>query len=142
MSMLNIDELNNNSKQKEKKQNLIYDEILKKCHHKIKKTSETTPSGYCFYIIPEYIYGFPLYNFKGCILYIFKTLTKNGFEVRYTHPNLLYISWIGKTNPQNYKAIEKKNNGYRNIEEYKPTGNLIYNKTFNSLSNKLNILKN
>jgi hypothetical protein len=122
--MINIDELNNNSKQKEKKQNLIYDEILKKCHHKIKKTSETTTSGFCFYIIPEYIYGFPLYNFKGCILYIFKTLTKNGFEVRYTHP------------------IEKKNNGYRNIEEYKPTGNLIYNKTFNSLSNKLNILKN
>jgi len=140
--MLNIDELNNNIKQKEKKQNIIYDEILKKCNHKIKKTSETTTNGYCFYIIPEYIYGFPLYKFKGCILYIFKTLTTNGFEVRYTHPNLLFISWLGKTNPQNYKSIEKKRNGYRDIEEYKPTGNLIYNKTFNSLSNKLNILKN
>jgi len=142
MSMLNIDDLNNTLKEKEDKQNKIYDEILKKCHHKIKKTSETSTEGFCFYVIPEYIYGFPLYNYKGCVIYLFKTLTKNGFEVKYTHPNLLFISWIGKSNPQNYKTIEKKNNGYRSIEEYKPSGNIIYNKTINSLSNKLDILKN
>ena len=141
MSMLNIDDLNNTLKEKEDKQNKIYDEILKKCHHKIKKTSETSTEGFCFYVIPEYIYGFPLYNYKGCVIYLFKTLTKNGFEVKYTHPNLLFISWIGKSNPQNYKTIEKKNNGYRSIEEYKPSGNIIYNKTINSLSNKLDILK-
>ena len=140
--MLNIDELNNNNKQKEKKQNMIYEEILKKCHHKIRKTSEITTTGYCFYIIPEYLYGFPLYNFKSCVLYIFKTLTKNGFEVKYTHPNLLYISWLGKTNPQNYKTIEQKNNGYRPIGDYKPSGNIIYNRTINSLSTKLDLLKN
>jgi|TARA_B110000977_G_C10821793_1_gene394524 hypothetical protein len=140
--MLNIDDLNNTLKEKEDKQNKIYDEILKKCHHKIKKTSETSTEGFCFYVIPEYIYGFPLYNYKGCVIYLFKTLTKNGFEVKYTHPNLLFISWIGKSNPQNYKTIEKKNNGYRSIEEYKPSGNIIYNKTINSLSNKLDILKN
>jgi len=139
--MLNIDDLNNTLKEKEDKQNKIYDEILKKCHHKIKKTSETSTEGFCFYVIPEYIYGFPLYNYKGCVIYLFKTLTKNGFEVKYTHPNLLFISWIGKSNPQNYKTIEKKNNGYRSIEEYKPSGNIIYNKTINSLSNKLDILK-
>ena len=142
MSMLNIDDLNNTLKEKEDKQNKIYDEILKKCHHKIKKTSETSTEGFCFYVIPEYIYGFPLYNYKGCVIYLFKTLTKNGFEVKYTHPNLLFISWIGKSNPQNYKTIEKKNNGYRSIEEYKPSGNIIYNKTINCLSNKLDILKN
>ena len=142
MSMLNIDDLNNTLKEKEDKQNKIYDEILKKCHHKIKKTSETSTEGYCFYIIPEYIYGFPIYNYKGCVIYLFKTLTKNGFEVKYTHPNLLYVSWAGKSNPQNYKAIEKKNNGYRSIEEYKPSGNIIYNKTINTLSSKLDILKN
>ena len=142
MSMLNIDDLNNTLKEKEDKQNKIYDEILKKCHHKIKKTSETSTEGFCFYIIPEYIYGFPIYNYKGCVIYLFKTLTKNGFEVKYTHPNLLYVSWVGKSNPQNYKAIEKKNNGYRSIEEYKPSGNIIYNKTINTLSSKLDILKN
>ena len=79
MSMLNIDDLNNTLKEKEDKQNKIYDEILKKCHHKIKKTSETSTEGFCFYVIPEYIYGFPLYNYKGCVIYLFKTLTKNGF---------------------------------------------------------------
>lgn len=142
MSMLNIDDLNNTLKDKEDKQNKIYDEILKKCHHKIKKTSETSTEGFCFYVIPEYIYGFPIYNYKGCVIYLFKTLTKNGFEVKYTHPNLLYVSWAGKSNPQNYNAIEKKNNGYRSIEEYKPSGNIIYNKTINTLSSKLDILKN
>ena len=141
--MLNIDELNNSIKKKETQKNLIYDKILKKCHHKIKKTSEVSSNGYCFYIIPEYIYGYPLYNFKACILYLFKTLITNGFDVKYTHPNLLYISWIGKSNPKNYKMIEQKNNGFRPINDYKPEGNLIYNnKSIDYLNNKLNLLKN
>ena len=141
--MLNIDELNNSIKKKETQKNLIYDNILKKCHHKIKKTSEASSHGHCFYIIPEYIYGYPLYNFKACIIYLFKTLIKNGFDVKYTHPNLLYISWIGKSNPKNYKMIEQKNNGFRPINDYKPEGNLIYNnKSIDYLNNKLNLLKN
>ena len=141
--MLNIDELNDTIKQKEKQKNIIYDEILKKCHNKIKLTAQTNSQGCCFYIIPEYVYGFPLYNFKACIIYLFKALSNNGFEVKYTPPNLLYISWKGKSNPKNYKTIEQKNNGYRPIEDYKPNGNLIYNnKSIDYLSNKLNSLKN
>ena len=143
MSMINIDELNDNIKKKEKQKNIIYDEILKKCHNKIKLTAKSNSLGFCFYIVPEYVYGFPLYNFKACVIYIFKSLVNNGFDVKYTHPNLLYISWKGKSNPKNYKSIEQKNNGYRSIEDYKPQGNLIYNnKSINYLSNKLNLLKN
>lgn len=140
--MINIDELNNSIKQKENNKNKIYDEVLKKCHYKIKLTAKNSQS-FCFYIIPEYIYGFPLYNFKACIIYIFKTLSYNGFEVKYTHPNLLYISWKDKSNPKDYKKIEQKKNGYRSIDDYKPTGNIIYNnKSIDYLNNKLSVLKN
>lgn len=142
MSMINIDELNNNIKKKEKQKNIIYDSILKKCHHKIKKTSEVSSDGYCFYVIPQYMYGFPLYDFKSCIMYLFKSLTDNGFDVKYTHPNLLFISWIGKTNPKNYKAIEQKNKGYRSVTEFKSNENIIHNRSLNFLNDKLNSLTN
>ena len=140
--MINIDELNDTIKEKEKKKNIIYDEILKKCHNKIKLTAKNNSHGYCFYTIPNYVYGSPLYNFKACIIYLFKTLSYNGFDVKYTHPNLLYISWKGRSNPTNYKTIQQKNNGYRPIEDYKPHGNAIYTpKSIDYLSNKLSILK-
>ena len=88
------------------------------------------------------MYGFPLYDFKSCILYLFKSLTDNGFDVKYTHPNLLFISWIGKTNPKNYKAIEQKNKGYRSVTEFKSNDNIIHNRSLNFLNDKLNSLTN
>ena len=33
------------------------------------------------------------YDVTNCISYIIDKLTDNGFNVRYTHPNLLFISW-------------------------------------------------
>ena len=55
-----------------------------------------SPKGttFCFYIIPNYVYGTPLYDVNACIVYMVQYLMKNGFYVAYTHPNLLYISWL------------------------------------------------
>ena len=44
------------------------------------------------------MYGVPLYNYEECTTYIIDMLNKNGFDLRYTHPDLLYISWAGKSN--------------------------------------------
>ena len=69
-----------------------------------------------------------------CLKYLVVSLDKNGFDLKYTHPNLLFISWKGKSNPKDCKHIETKNREYKSIDEYKPKTNFIYN---NSLLKKL-----
>ena len=108
MSMLNLDDLNSRINNKNKIKIEIYENILKNCHKRIKLSAETNNDGFCFYSIPRYMYGVPLYNLEECTNYIINMLNKNGFELKYTHPNLLYISWAGKTNPKSYKNNEKK----------------------------------
>ena len=67
---------------------------------------------------------------------------KNGFDLKYTHPNLLFISWLGKTNPKEYKNIEYKTKEYKPIEEYKPKGNFVYNTNLlKTLDNNIKIMK-
>ena len=39
----------------------IYDDVLKKCHHRIKYNSSLERT-YCFFQIPEFIIGVPLYD--------------------------------------------------------------------------------
>ena len=68
---------------------------MKNCHNKIRRAVKLSPyNNFCFYILPKFIYGVPLYNIDKCINYLVVHLTKNGFQINYTHPNLLLISWI------------------------------------------------
>ena len=96
---INIDELHKNQQDKLRKRYEIYEKILIRCHNKIKNTANHPDNmGFCFFEIPRYVYGTPLFDSKSCIVYMVNSLVKNGLDVRYTHPNLLYISWLGKTN--------------------------------------------
>lgn len=96
---INIDELHRNQQEKLLRRYEIYERILLRCHNKIKTTANQADNlGFCFFEVPKYIYGTPLFDIKSCIVYMVNSLVKNGFEVRYTHPNLLFVSWLGKTN--------------------------------------------
>ena len=56
--------------------------------------------------MPEFLVGTPRYDSAACIAYVMDKLTQNGFIVKYTHPNLLFISWqhyIPKYQRQNFK---------------------------------------
>jgi hypothetical protein len=44
--------------------------------------------------VPETILGVPKYDQGACIAYLIDRLKTNGFNVRYIHPNLLFISWV------------------------------------------------
>ena len=132
--MIDINELNREIEKKDKLKQDIYELILEKCHVRIKTSSTSNNLGYCFYIIPRYIYGVPIYDYYSCLKYVVSALSKNGFDLKYTHPNLLFISWKGKSNPKDCKHIETKNKEYKSINEYKTNTNFIYN---NSLLKKL-----
>ena len=71
-----------------------YNTILNRVHNKIKLTSrQQIADHYCWFIVPEVMIGVPKYDIGTCIAYIIDKLQTNGFQVRYTHPNMLFISW-------------------------------------------------
>jgi hypothetical protein len=105
---VNIDELHRQKKDKLERRYAIYEKILKLCHNKIKQIgSQPDNMGFCFYSIPSYIYGIPLYDTNSCVMYIVKSLVDNGFDVKYTHPRLLWISWFEKTNQNSVVQVRR-----------------------------------
>ena len=135
-SQLDINSLFESSNQKTLKRLETYDDILKKCHTRIKyysKFEKTT----CFFAIPEFLIGVPLYDVTELRTYMMNSLEKNGFKLMYLHPNWLMIDWsekkksmdkahknIASVTPQ--QAKKKLETKYKPIEEYKPTGSLVY----------------
>ena len=160
MSLIDISELHKKTRNQRDKKIKIYEEVLKKCHHRIKLVSKLTPMNqWCFYLIPKVLFGMPLYNLAECVEYLVRMLSDNGFKVAYTHPNLLLITWfendsgqggqypnlvnmeksINKSRPRITNNSSLSNQNYRSIDSYKPSGNLVYNQnSFNLLEQRKN----
>jgi len=117
---LNMDELF--VKKQQQNLNVLnnYNKILTRIHSKIKHTSKQLVNyECCWYIVPEFIIGIPKYDHKECIAFVIDKLRDNGFIVRYTHPNLLFISW--KQWIPTYVRNEIKKKTGKIVDEY---GNL------------------
>jgi hypothetical protein len=62
---------------------------------KIKTVSrQKTDEQFCWFLVPETIIGVPRYDQAACIAYLIDKLKTNGFNIRYIHPNMLFISWM------------------------------------------------
>ena len=71
-----------------------YNTLLEQIYHRIYSTSQlpgTTSS--VLYSIPPFILGLPKMDMEDCVVYLVFQLRTAGFEVKFTWPNLLYISW-------------------------------------------------
>jgi hypothetical protein len=91
---INLDDLYEKKKQHALSTTQNYNKILNRIHNRIKTTSRTQLSEqFCWFLIPEMMIGVPKYVQSECIAYIIDKLQNNGFKIRYTHPNLLFISW-------------------------------------------------
>ncbi len=157
ISKINLDDLYEKENTIIKNREKIYNKILSRIHKKIKHTSRTNiKDKFCFYLIPEFIMGVPKYDVATCIAYVVEKLQDNGFHIKYTHPNLLFISWshfinrkkrdlikkfygitidgFGNKKDKNKNSIinkpnklEIKKQEFKDIKQYKPTGKLVYN---------------
>lgn len=92
---ISLDELYDRKKEVEEKRFSIYKKILGRVHTKIRQTARQKHNEqYLFFVVPEFVFGIPKYDVSTCISFIIDKLTENGFAVKYTHPNLLFISWM------------------------------------------------
>ena len=92
MEELNINELYQTQRTKQINRLTFFQKILKKCHHRIQTVSKKAET-YCFFIVPEFVFGVPLFNVYQCSQFIIDNLIKSGFYVIYIRPNIIYISW-------------------------------------------------
>jgi hypothetical protein len=118
---LNIDELYSKKQQQDLNVLKNYNNILLRIHNKIKYISKNMLNeNCCWYVMPEMILGVPKYDHRDCTAYVIEKLRINGFIVRYTHPNLLFISW--KHWVPSYVRSEIKKRTGNSIDE---NGNII-----------------
>tara|TARA_Y100000389_G_scaffold173089_1_gene182022 strand:- start:1574 stop:2173 length:600 start_codon:yes stop_codon:yes gene_type:complete len=118
---LNMDELYTKKQQQDMNIMNNYNKILVRIHNKIKYISKQLINEQCcWYVMPEMMIGIAKYDVKDCTAYIIEKLRDNGFIVRYTHPNLLFISW--KHWVPSYVRSEIKKKTGQQVDEY---GNLI-----------------
>jgi len=92
---VNIDELYEKKQQRELKQLTIFNKLLNRIHKRITFTGRNKVNDkHIWFIVPEYIFGEPLYDQGDCIAYLVNKLEDNGFLVKYVHPNAIFISWV------------------------------------------------
>ena len=131
---LNLDELY--TKKQEQDLNVMnnYNKILSRIHNKIKFISKNIRNdNCCWYLMPEMVIGVPKYDYRDCTAFVIEKLRINGFIVRYTHPNLLFISWKHWVPSYVRNEIKKKTGTI--VDEY---GNIVNDILTNSNTNNTN----
>jgi len=127
---ISLDDLYKQKKQNNDNKTITYNRILKRIHTKIKLISrQKNNMCFCAYVIPEFVLGLPRYDVAACTAHIIQKLKENGFLVKYTYPNLLFISW-GHYIPSYQRDQYRKQTG-QTIDEH---GNIISRNDFNGIN--------
>jgi hypothetical protein len=121
---MNIDDLYESKRQSDLNKLTLFNKILNRIHVRIKTTSKQRMNEqFCWFVVPEIIIGVPKYDQGSCIAYLLDKLTENGFNVKYIHPNTLFISWSHwipsyvRTELKKKTGIEVNEFGVRKEEE-------------------------
>lgn len=114
---INIDELYEKKKKHDLNKLELYNKLLNRIHIRIKTVSrQKIDECFCWFVVPEIMIGVPKYDQGACIAYLIDKLKANGFNVRYIHPNTLFISWLHWV-PSYVRTELKKKTGI-SIDEY------------------------
>jgi hypothetical protein len=72
-----------------------YNKILEQIYNRVRTISKL-PNSQCnlLYTIPPFILGLPKIDLEDCVVYLVYQLRHGGYEVRYTPPTMLYVSWL------------------------------------------------
>jgi hypothetical protein len=123
---INLDDLFEKKREIAESKLTLYNKILNRIHNKIKVTSNQNRGReqFIWYLIPEIMIGVSRYNVAECTGYIINKLRENDLVVRYTHPNLVFISWShwipGYVRQEYKKQTGTTIDGYGNIADKNP----------------------
>jgi hypothetical protein len=123
---INLDDLFEKKREIAESKLTLYNKILNRIHNKIKLTSNQNRGReqFIWYIIPEIMIGVSRYNVAECTGYIINKLRENDLVVRYTYPNLVFISWShwipGYVRQEYKKQTGTTIDGYGNIADKNP----------------------
>ena len=71
--------------------NQILEQALQKVAYSAIQPNQPTS---VYYNVPPFVLGLPALDLQDCVVYIVHQLRNQGYEVKYTYPNLLWISWV------------------------------------------------
>jgi hypothetical protein len=92
---LNPSELYDKRRTKDASRLRAYNKILEQIYNRIRVISKL-PNSQCYllYTVPPFILGLPKIDLEDCVVYLVYQLRHGGYDVRYTPPNMIYISWL------------------------------------------------
>jgi Family of unknown function (DUF5759) len=135
---ISIDDLYERKRQYDLNKLELYNKILNRIHVRIKTTSrQKIDEQFCWFVVPEVIIGVPKYDQGSCIAYLIDKLRENGFNVKYIHPNTLFISWLHWV-PSYVRTELKKKTGIV-VDEY---GNKVHDEDEENENQKINNMFN
>ena len=92
---LNPAELYDKRKSKDASRLRAYNKILEQIYNRIRVLSRLPNSPcYLLYTVPPFILGLPKIDLEDCVIYLMYQLRHAKYNVRYTPPNMIYISWL------------------------------------------------
>lgn len=98
--MLRPGDLFDKRKQRDAARLKAYNTILEQIYTRIKTASKQGSDPWIVYSLPPFLIGMPRIDLEDACIFIIFMLRQQQYEVRYTYPNLIYISW--KHHEKNY----------------------------------------
>ena len=93
--LLQPNELYGQRRSKDTSRLRAYNKILEQIHHRIRVISKLPQSPcYLIYTVPPFVFGLPKLDLEDCVVYLVFQLRQGGFDIRFTYPNMIYISWM------------------------------------------------
>ena len=89
---MNVQQLSALMQSRQSKRHICFEKVLEQCYAFIRRHAEKNVK-FCFFEVPDFLIGYPLFDLNECIQYISDKLSSNDFLVRYFFPRILYISW-------------------------------------------------
>ena len=142
MLNININKLRSEVEDRENNKIKVYEKILDMCYKKILNTNKQNNDYSCTFIVPNVVFGLPLYNIEDCILFIMNKLVEKGFEIYFALPTSIHIFWrpkdyVNKNQTQNQNQNQNQLEYYNSLQ---PQNQLMIK--YNDIYNKKNYDKN
>jgi len=165
MQSININKLRSEVEAREQRKTKLYEKILDLCYKRISSSNQKNDNYSCTYIVPNVVFGLPLYDVNECVTFIMNKLTEKEFDIIYAFPTTIHISWKPVENSKNisnkqltikpkesrnesrhesrHESRDTQNKNYKNIEDYNNSHMSIYDPDdINLFQNKLDNLFN